>query len=434
MAFGLIMFISMIRFILKGWVEEFYISPRFHFTFYGFDWVKPLGETGMYLLFGLLLITSLFIILGYYYRISIVLFFLAFTYVELIDKTYYLNHYYFISIISFLMMLVPANCYFSLDLLRKPSLKLMNIPAWSIEIFKVQLLIVYFFAGISKLNADWLLEAMPLKMWLPAKDHLPVIGFLLKEKWVAYLFSWFGCIFDLSIGFLLWNSSSRKIAYLFVIVFHIFTGWFFKIGMFPYVMIALTTVFFSEGFHLKFIEKISRLFNRIKVSPQTETTFSTPLPIHRAKAVHLLLFLFFAFQIVLPFRYLIYPGKLYWTEEGYRFSWRVMLMEKGGTAYFYVTDKAGRKTDVLNSEYLTPMQEKMMVTQPDMILQYAYLLKEEYSKKGITDARVTADIYVTLNGSGSRPFINNQVDLTKEKESFLSKDWVLPFDQNNNKQ
>ena len=32
-------------------------------------------------------------------------------------------------------------------------------------------------------------------------------------------------------------------------------------------------------------------------------------------------------QLAFPFRYLLYPGNIFWTEEGYRFSWRVMLME-----------------------------------------------------------------------------------------------------------
>jgi hypothetical protein len=37
---------------------------------------------------------------------------------------------------------------------------------------------------------------------------------------------------------------------------------------------------------------------------------------------------FIAFQLLFPFRYLCYPNELFWTEEGFRFSWRVMLMEK----------------------------------------------------------------------------------------------------------
>src|ERR1700743_3383272 len=110
-AFGGIMHISVIRFILKGWLSDFYIKPKFHFTFYGFDWVKPLGASGMYALFAVLVIASIFVTIGYFYRASIITFFLCFTYIELIDKTTYLNHYYLISVISFLLIWVPAGRY-----------------------------------------------------------------------------------------------------------------------------------------------------------------------------------------------------------------------------------------------------------------------------------------------------------------------------------
>ncbi len=85
--------------------------------------------------------------------------------------------------------------------------------------------------------------------------------------------------------------------------------------------------------------------------------------------------LHFAIQIVMPFRYVLYPGKLFWTEQGFRFSWRVMLMEKGGYAIFHVRDpESGREGEVDNAAYLSPNQEKMMSTQPDMILQFAHPL------------------------------------------------------------
>src|SRR6201992_1003798 len=162
MAFGAIMLISTVRFLLKGWVNAFYIKPKFHFTFYGFDWVKPLGATGMYALFAVLVIASIFVTIGYFYRASIITFFLCFTYIELIDKTTYLNHYYLISVISFLLIWVPAGRYFSADVLQSPSDAASHVPAWAIDIFKVQILLVYFLAGASKLNYDWLIAAMPL--------------------------------------------------------------------------------------------------------------------------------------------------------------------------------------------------------------------------------------------------------------------------------
>jgi hypothetical protein len=133
-------------------------------------------------------------------------------------------------------------------------------------------------------------------------------------------------------------------------------------------------------------------------------------------------------QIILPFRYLFYPGDLYWTEEGYRFSWRVMLMEKGGTTFFHVKDpETGKRIEIMNAEYLTPFQEKMMETQPDMILQYAHFIRDAYIKQGIKDPVVTVESYVTLNGSGSMLYIDSTIDLSKEKENFLPKKWVRPF-------
>src|SRR6201985_1666398 len=183
-AFGVIMLISALRFILKGWISAYYIKPVFHFTFYGFGWVRSLGPVGMYLLFAVLILSALLIILGLFYRAAISIYFLCFTYVELIDKTTYLNHYYFVSIMAFLMILVPANRYYSVDVLRKAKLITNSIPTWCINIFKLQLLLVYFFAGVSKLNYDWLIAAMPLKIWLPASSHLPIIGGLLTQTWV----------------------------------------------------------------------------------------------------------------------------------------------------------------------------------------------------------------------------------------------------------
>ncbi|MEO8761645.1 MAG: HTTM domain-containing protein [Bacteroidia bacterium] len=427
--FGAIMLYSTIRFICKGWIADFYVQPKFHFTFYGFSWIHPFSEIGMYTLFFLMTISSLFIMLGFFYRIAIVTFLLSFTYVELIDKTFYLNHYYFISIFSFLMILVPAHRYFSLDVLRKPSLKITQVPAWVITIFKLQLLLVYFYAGLSKLTYDWLFEAMPLKIWLPANASLPLVGYFLDKIWVAYLFSWFGAVFDLSIGFLLLKKSTRKPAYFFVVLFHVFTGWFFKIGMFPYIMICVTTIFFSEDFHIKLIKNIRSIFSKTSSENNLQLNIN-PL---KQKVIYALLIVYFVLQLLIPFRFLLYPGKLYWTEEGYRFSWRVMLMEKGGTAFFYVKDAlTGKQSEVINSHFLTPMQEKMMATQPDMILQYAHYLKDEYEKKGVHNPIVTTECYVTLNGSGSRLFIDSTVDLAKENESFLPNKWVLSFQQKNN--
>jgi hypothetical protein len=415
-AFGAILFISTARFILKGWVDEFYVRPVFHFPFYGFEWVRPLPAAGMHLVFGLLLVSSLCMTMGFLYRWAVGVFLVCFTYVELLDKTYYLNHYYFVTVFTFLLLLVPAGRYFSVDVRRKPSLKVVRVPAWTILILQVQLCLVYFLAGLSKLTPDWMVDAMPLRIWLPANGELPVIGPLLTKVWVAYVFSWFGAVFDLSIVFFLWSKRTRKVAYVFVVLFHVLTALLFKIGMFPYIMIAATLVFFPASRELEELE--TGVVWRICAG-------------WRKKAVTAVLSGYFVLQLLLPFRFLCYPGCLFWTEEGYRFSWRVMLMEKSGTCFFYVTDPAtGRKGEVDNSKYLSSFQERQMSTQPDMLLQYAHHLRKVFAKKGIKDPVITVESYVTLNGSGSRLYIDSTVNLAAQEESFLPKPWILPFQRN----
>ena len=105
-----------------------------------------------------------------------------------------------------------------------------------------------------------------------------------------------------------------------------------------------------------------------------------------------------------------------------------MLMEKRGTTVFYIKDPAtGKEKEVANADYLTKNQEKMMSTQPDMILQFAHFLKKEYETIEVKDPQVRVKSYVTLNGSDRQLFIDSTVDLAKEKENFLPKKWILPY-------
>jgi hypothetical protein len=319
-AFGALMLLSISRFIFKGWVHSMYIMPKMFFPYYGFEWVKPLPGEGMYVVFAVLLVASLCIMLGAFYRLSALLFFILFTYVELIDKTNYLNHYYFISLVSFIIIFLPAGKNFSVDNIIFKRKEVNEIPRFYISILQLQMFVVYFFAGIAKLNYDWLFEAQPLKMWLPAFSHYPVIGGLMEKEWIAFVFCWFGCIYDLLIGFFLFNKRTVNVAYIFVIIFHMSTAMFFNIGMFPYIMMTITIIFFREEFHLKILnalKKISRYINNSSAVHKESLL--------RKSFVFAVCF-FFVVQFALPFRYLLYDGNLYWTEQGYRFSWRVMLI------------------------------------------------------------------------------------------------------------
>ena len=252
--FGLLMLFSIIRFWTKGWIKELYLDPSFHFSYYGFEWIKPVGDS-TYLIFFICLISSLFVCIGYKYRFSIVIFFLSFSYIELMDKTTYLNHYYLISCLSFLLIFLPAHASFSLDsLIRKKSYS--TIPKWTVDIIKLMISIVYLYAAIAKINSDWLLNAMPLKIWISSKYHFLFVGeTLFQQDWLYYLMSWSGMFYDLLIPLLLLYRKTRLVGFILVVIFHVLTKFLFPIGMFPYIMIFSAIIFFSPNFHDTIVNK-----------------------------------------------------------------------------------------------------------------------------------------------------------------------------------
>ncbi len=425
LAFGLMLFASIVRFWSKGWISELYIQPKFFFSFYGFEFIKPLG-TYTYVLFAVCGVSALLVAIGLFYRVASTTLFLSFTYIELIDKSTYLNHYYFTSMVCLLLIFLPAHAFFSVDAYRRKALLSDQIPAWCLDSLKLFVALLYVFAGIAKLNSDWLLQAMPLRIWLPARNDLSVIGFLFNYRWIPYVFSWFGCLYDLSIPFLLWNRRTRPLAYVAVVIFHGLTALLFPIGMFPYIMIVTALIFFSADFHQAMIRRIGSWLS-------LPVNFLRPYRAYRwqpatKRGVLWAFALFFVVQLLLPFRYLLYPGELFWTEQGYRFSWRVMLMEKAGYAQFTVKDELGKQTIVNNTEFLTPLQEKMMATQPDMLLQYAHLLRDYYAQHGFQSPKVYVDSYVALNGRLGKPLVDPATNLAQERESLTPKPWITSFD------
>ena len=426
LSFGLLMTFSIIRFWLKGWIKTMYIDPSFHFTFYGFDWVKPLDEY-TYLLFIVCGLSAFFVAIGYKYYLSIITFFLTFTYIELMDKTTYLNHYYFVSVLSFLMIFLPANSSYSVDsYLEKKSYKYS--PKWCVDSIKLLLFIVYFYSGIAKINYDWLIEAQPLKIWLTTGSYdLPIIGStLMQQEWFHYLMSWGGMFYDLLIPFILLYSRTRIFGFLLVVFFHVFTVILFPIGMFPYIMIISTLIFFNSQTHQKILDFIlNPLTKQIKNIKELRV-----INIKRKNLALYVFVIFFIIQFLFPFRYTLYPGELFWNEQGYRFSWRVMLMEKRGYTTFKIVDKENKNSFyVMNDSFLTEFQERQMSFQPDFILEYAHFLGDHYKKSGLNEIEVYADSYVALNGRMSKRFVDPNVDLLKEKRGFNNKSWILPLNE-----
>ena len=427
--FGLLGVVAVVRFAAKGWISQLYLEPAHHLGYYGFGWVQAWPGWGMYLHFSLMGLAALGVALGYRYRLSVAAFFLLFTYAELIEQTTYLNHYYLVSLISFLMVFLPLGRAASLDSRRaRVGDNSPTIPAAVLWMLRAQVGLVYIFAGIAKLTPDWLFHAEPLRIWLYNAGDTPLIGPFLRETWVPYAMSWAGAGFDLTIvGWLLWKRT-RLFAYAVLVIFHVATAFLFpSIGMFPWIMIGLTLIFFDPDWPARLVTWVRRPTGLlpgtgpVPARPRETKPLSWPV-----RATFLLGAVFLAVQVALPLRHLAYPGNVRWTEEGYRFSWRVLLTEKTGLVRYWVTGPTinGERL-VYPEEYLTPAQAERAAYQPDLILATAHIIRDDFLSQGHERVEVRADAYVAYNGRPAARLIAPEVDLARVRPGIAPKPWIL---------
>lgn len=435
--------------------KDSYNPDKFQFKYYGFEWVQPLSEPLMSLFFIVLLGTAICIAMGKWYRLCTVFFAFGFTYTFLLEKAHYLNHGYLFCIISFGMIFLPAHRAFSADVLKNPKLESKITPYWTLFLVQFMMGCVYFFGGVAKINPDWL-NGMPLKLWLGYKSDMPILGGLWAQEWVAYVMSYGGLILDLTIVFFLINRRTRLWALYAAIFFHSVNLILFQIGIFPFLSVALTLMFFPSDFPRKILlwmeqkpgferivifckrkwleRKSINQNSKVLIDEDTEQkikqdAFQDYWQFNSSYRfiISCCLFVFCIVFMLLPLRHHYFKGDVAWTEEGHRFAWRMMLRSKQGYGNFKVKNLETNKTEIVQPRaYLSNKQRRKMYTHPDMILQFVHWLDEQYENKGEKVA-IYANIKIKLNGREYQVYIDPTVDLTKIDWSFWKEsDWVLP--------
>ncbi|WP_437955376.1 HTTM domain-containing protein [Sorangium sp. So ce119] len=428
--FGLTMCVSMARFIAYGWIDELFVKTSFHFKYWGLAWVEPLPPAGMHALFWALAGLALAIALGFAFRVAAPLFVVGFTYLQVIDVTTYLNHYYLASLLGLLLAASPAHRAWSIDALLARRHE-RAVPAAWLYLLRFQVGVVYTFAGLAKAHADWLLHAQPLRIWLGSRTDMPVLGPLFTHPWAAPLMSWAGFLFDTSIVWLLLVPRLRPFAYAAVILFHAVTRALFPIGMFPVIMVLSALVFFPPSWPRDLLARARALLGRrgagAPPSPAPALAPGAP-PSRRLGAVGLAIgAAYCAVQLALPLRFLAYGGDVRWHEQGMRFSWRVMVREKNGSITFVVRNRqTGRTWHVSPREYLTRLQEREMAGQPDLILQLSRHIRDDFERRGRGPVEVRADALVSLNGRRIARLIDPGVDLASVRDGIGPASYILP--------
>jgi hypothetical protein len=412
-AFGVILVGHSLLYFRHDLIGQLWIQPSFHFTYFGFGWVRPWPGLGMYLHLALVAVCGLLVALGLWYRVAALLAGVGMSYVFLLEQALYLNHVYLLCLVCFLMAFVPAHRIGSLDALRRTELRTPTVPRWSLGLLQIQIGLVYVYAGLAKLNGDWL-AGEPVRLWLQERGAQTP---LLFSEPVVYLVAYGGLLFDLSIVPLLLWRRTRAVALILAVLFHLANAWAFPLGVFPWFMLAATTLLLPPSWPRRFLRRFSSAPS-VEVEP-----VPTPPRVRRVRWA--LLAIYVAIQLLVPLRHHLYPGDVAWTEEGHRFAWRMRVRDKVGAASFRVRLAGGTTEFTIDGRAdLREWQIGAMVNRPDMILQYAHHLRDRLGRELGRPVEVRVESLVSLNGRPYLALINPEIDLGAEPRTLAPADWI----------
>ncbi|MEL6669074.1 MAG: HTTM domain-containing protein [Bacteroidota bacterium] len=428
-------------------------AANFQFSYFGFEWVKPFPEPFLSLYFILGFFVGLAVAVGWRFKYTAPTLALAIAYLFLIEKAHYLNHAYLFIWICSILAFTPAWREFSFDVRRNPSDWTPTTPRWTLWIFPLLMAIVYFYGAIAKINSDWLLRGIPLRMWLEARADLPIIGPIISLDWVGFGMAWGGFLLDLLAPFMLLGRRSRWWILGFIFFFHIMNHFIFNIGIFPYLSLVMTSLFFDPDWPVQAVKWVGK---RVPVVARWRERWLSVIPgsdtldegkkagaaldsdgeyrvaiwqafPSNARPIYITLGILIFVHCTLPFRHHLFGPNVAWTEEGHRYSWRMMLRTKSGHGYFQLVDSdTGESWQVFPEQELFRRQARKMYTHPDMILDFAHHLAREEAANG-RDVEVYAHISVRLNDGDYGIFVDPEVDLSKTEWSWFShKEWVMP--------
>ena len=439
MVLGAVGVLSAVRILAYGWIDALYAGPTHRFTYVGFGWVPQPTAFVATVLVGVLGGSAAALALGWRTRVAALLLLVTFAWIELIDVTTYLNHYWFVTLLGALCVAAPVGRALSLDARRLGAPVPGSVARGWVWLVRFQVGVVYVFAGMAKLQSDWL-GGSPLRLWLPARAGLPLIGPLLDQPTTAQVLAVAGAAFDCSIVPLLLWRRTRVAAWLVLLVFHVSTWLLFPIGVFPWLMIGASTVFFDPDWPRRLgawaavrarALASGRPFGEAGSADADAEAATVPVAAMRSSRWQRRLLGaaaagWIVVQLALPLRHLAYPDDYRWTGQGYRFAWNVLLTERAGSATFVVTEPTTGRSWIADVERLyTPTQLRVMAGEPDLIHQAARTIAAEEEARG-HHVEVRVDAWASLNGRPAARLIDPDVDLAAQPLDVWPDDWILP--------
>jgi vitamin K-dependent gamma-carboxylase len=420
--YSLFMAFEMIYYLKIDLVKNMFVLPSVNFKYDGFTWLTPMSGPLMTALIWLLLLLSLLMAAGVWFKWGARLFATGNAYIFFQDTSLYNNHIYLYILLAWLLSCTHADQFYSM---RKKTVTL--IPRWEQFIFQLQMIIVYFYAGIIKLKYDWLVRQEPARSLSIGFDEHSWLAPLVKNEATIYILTYGGLILDLATPLLLWYRPVRKWAIYVFMGFHLFNANLFDdIAFFPFVMLAGLVIFY-EPQELRWLQRWIKPLpqEKKKGSPLLPPEKTAPLP---AVWVKNLFIAYFIFQLLFPFRGFFLPNQMDWTTIANRFSWRVKADSRGvDEMVFQVYYLNGSVANVDVGTFINTHQIKMMINDPRAVRELALAIKKAVIKQGGQVSAVKARIKLRYNGRPPQYFVDPESDLTKvEYSPFKKLDWVVP--------
>ncbi len=422
MAFGIAM-VGNVALYLPVLVDSYYTDTTTHFPYGALTFVSPLPRPGMHLIYVAMGVTGALIALGRWYRTAAWSFFALTTYVFLLDSSYFQNHEYLVSLLALLLALLPVDRRWAMDLRVHPERASPTVPAWVVWLLRFQIGIPYFFGGVAKLNADWL-RGEPLRAWLAARTDIGPIDAVLTNANVVWTMTYGALALDLLVVPLLLWRRTRAAAFVVVTCFHLLNAWLFGLFIFPWLMIAATTIFFAPDWP----ERVLAAWRSRTHATPGATGDRPAAPTGRNASLRPVLVgalaIWVVVQLTLPLRHYAIDGSPNWTEQGHRFAWHMKLRDKSGTATFHVGD-AGSAVPVDPADHLGDHQLNRLAGHPERLVHFARHLSALHD-----GAEVRVDTSVSLNGRRPQPIVDPDVDLASVPlVDWGRRPWILPLEE-----
>uniref|UniRef100_A0A0A9YUT8 Vitamin K-dependent gamma-carboxylase n=1 Tax=Lygus hesperus TaxID=30085 RepID=A0A0A9YUT8_LYGHE len=394
-----------------------------------FDFLAPLPLEWMCMLYLVMLVGAAGIAIGASYRLSCLAFIIPYWYIILLDKTAWNNHSYLFGILGFLFLFSDAHRYWSYDAWTGKVAKITSIPVWNYAILRFQLFLLYFYAGLKKIDGDWLTGQSMTHLathWVFDPMRL-FLSFHQIDLWIIHVF---GFLLDLTVGFLMYIDRTRPVASLFLISFHLMNAQMFYIGMFPYVCLATMPLFFDNDWPRKVARRWrgeSTLKTDLKKKMDKENpTVSGPI---KRKFVAFGFLCHVALQLFLPYSHCITKGYNNWTNGLYGYSWDMMVHTWSSTLTTIKIENKDNGEDI----YLSPtawVSTDKWFKHADMAYQYAHCLKRhiDATEAEMKNYSLHFDIWMSLNGRFQQRMYDPTVDILEAPWSpFRQTPWVMPL-------